>query len=663
MRINISSWNGLLHSYSIVAESYCLGLIKNPENKIFFTEYPAYQSAWKKDRITVFDNMTQPDAPVDITLRFAFPYDLSPDINAKCTIVFVTSEFNYVSSLLDAGDLCDNVWILTPSEFSKKGIVASGIPMDRIIVVPHCYDRIQVPLTKAELKAQYKLPINDFIFFHSSSMTGNKNPKSLLLAFEYLYRENPNITLLLKGVESLYGSDERLMETIQQLRLQLNGNETQRIASEQKYIYIGTNLPMSKMAELYEIADCYVSPFIAEGFNLPVLEALCHGLPVICTKYGPPDEFAKNGTYFIESDLCRGGEIISVNGNDMPKEFYFPKIVHMFELMKKMTSVRPTVDVEFFKQNYSTDTIGHTLHNTLANILTKVKEHYLIIIDDDARTQSMLDNLDKYCGNANVYVGVNAEKAFNPQKNIVVKCIIKDKTCSTQWGLINFVMTKMGIMRSIYVRNDLVLFCDPRSYASMQQKGQNILFNNGQTYMIVYNNANSHTTKNTPVDTISVCLSNKSKYRFVAKRNNVNMLFRSDGGIFKKVYFAYNDTEYSASKYVVNIEEFHPISYLLKQCQVAFIDIGTVDKYKDVYRDAPLTLAYKLDTIPSYEPKFDVEKLFVYPEMIQYFFEYLYPHKTKQFDLYVLPSNTTDHDYRNLDTKKLIKSVITEIKK
>jgi glycosyltransferase involved in cell wall biosynthesis len=45
------------------------------------------------------------------------------------------------------------------------------------------------------------------------------------------------------------------------------------------------------MAALYQAADAFVSPYRAEGFNLPVLEASACGLPVICTNGGPTDDF------------------------------------------------------------------------------------------------------------------------------------------------------------------------------------------------------------------------------------------------------------------------------------------------------------------------------------------------------------------------------------
>src|SRR5262249_35853146 len=55
--------------------------------------------------------------------------------------------------------------------------------------------------------------------------------------------------------------------------------------------YIGESLSFAEMARLYDLADCYVSPYYAEGFNMPVLEAAACGLPVICTAGGATDDF------------------------------------------------------------------------------------------------------------------------------------------------------------------------------------------------------------------------------------------------------------------------------------------------------------------------------------------------------------------------------------
>jgi glycosyltransferase involved in cell wall biosynthesis len=56
-------------------------------------------------------------------------------------------------------------------------------------------------------------------------------------------------------------------------------------------IYEGRTFSNKVMAELLGAADCYVSPYRAEGFNMPVLEAMACGVPVICTAGGPTDDF------------------------------------------------------------------------------------------------------------------------------------------------------------------------------------------------------------------------------------------------------------------------------------------------------------------------------------------------------------------------------------
>ena len=58
-----------------------------------------------------------------------------------------------------------------------------------------------------------------------------------------------------------------------------------------RILYIGDHLSYAKIAQIYQGADTYVSPYLAEGFNLTILEAAACGLPIICTEVGPTDDF------------------------------------------------------------------------------------------------------------------------------------------------------------------------------------------------------------------------------------------------------------------------------------------------------------------------------------------------------------------------------------
>jgi glycosyltransferase involved in cell wall biosynthesis len=55
--------------------------------------------------------------------------------------------------------------------------------------------------------------------------------------------------------------------------------------------YSGRNLSVGEIGKLYRASDCYVSAYRAEGFNLPVLEALASGVTPIVTAGGSTDDF------------------------------------------------------------------------------------------------------------------------------------------------------------------------------------------------------------------------------------------------------------------------------------------------------------------------------------------------------------------------------------
>jgi glycosyltransferase involved in cell wall biosynthesis len=128
---------------------------------------------------------------------------------------------------------------------------------------------------------------SDFIFFHCGCMAPNKGILTLLKSFAIIARHNPNARLCLKGLDTVFTSLGFLRKYKESLSLE----EKQFI--EGRVSYLGGSLSFTEMAKLYQAADVYVSPYMAEGFNLPVLEAAACGLPVICTQGGPTDEFTQ----------------------------------------------------------------------------------------------------------------------------------------------------------------------------------------------------------------------------------------------------------------------------------------------------------------------------------------------------------------------------------
>jgi glycosyltransferase involved in cell wall biosynthesis len=179
--------------------------------------------------------------------------------------------------------------ILTPSNWSKEGFVRSGVAAENVTVLPLGFDPLVFkPVTlerRAQIRAELGISPGDFVFYHAGTMNRNKGLRFLLPAFARLAQTRPHVRLLLKGLDSLYASKQIFEAQLGGLAPEVAHALTGRMR------YLGDRLSYADMARLYQASDCYLSPYVAEGFNMPVLEAAACGLPVICTAGGPTDDF------------------------------------------------------------------------------------------------------------------------------------------------------------------------------------------------------------------------------------------------------------------------------------------------------------------------------------------------------------------------------------
>jgi len=140
------------------------------------------------------------------------------------------------------------------------------------------------PDARAALRA--RLGWSDhFVLLHNSSLGWNKNVEAMLEAMLVLIDELPHLRLVIKGMDALYTSQQVIERVCGTLPDDLRARLLSRVT------YIGQSLPMTEVAQLYQAADAYVCPYLAEGFNMPALEAAACGVPVLCTAGGSSDDF------------------------------------------------------------------------------------------------------------------------------------------------------------------------------------------------------------------------------------------------------------------------------------------------------------------------------------------------------------------------------------
>jgi glycosyltransferase involved in cell wall biosynthesis len=301
----VSGWRFIPHSYAVVCQSAALELSRRPGLRVLFEELPYFNPQWKAldamfgaDADAALRALPPPPADLrpDGELRCGFPLDAVRPSNAARTAVFCTVEALKVMPLqlppgFDAAGAQrrHDFTILTCSNWSREGLLRSGVPEARIAVVPLGFDpgtfRPPDAETRARSRAALGIASDEFVFFHAGAMTPNKGLEFLFAAFAQLLQSHPQARLMLKGNDALYGSRQFLDN---QLGL-LPPAVAQAVCDHLRYI--GGALPFESMASLYHAADCYISSYIAEGFNMPVLEAAACGLPIVCTGGGSTDDF------------------------------------------------------------------------------------------------------------------------------------------------------------------------------------------------------------------------------------------------------------------------------------------------------------------------------------------------------------------------------------
>jgi glycosyltransferase involved in cell wall biosynthesis len=300
-RLLVEGWRFLPHSYALVAQAHCLCLAARPDIELRFVDLPFYQRTWKRSSgifspaeertlaaLPPPEGSFAPDAT--FTLRPERPDFSAPKTGRR--FAFATAEFraltpSNVGTLGSASEVPASVDVVTPSRWAAVAYERFGFAAERIHVVPHGIDPAVFrpdPASRSAIRAT--LGVGEAcLFFSAGAMTWNKGPDVLLAAFARVAEREPDVRLMLKGADALYPSRQLVDEVVSDLPARARARVAPRL------IYEGRTFSANVMADLLGAADCYVSPYRAEGFNMPVLEAMACGVPILCTAGGPTDEF------------------------------------------------------------------------------------------------------------------------------------------------------------------------------------------------------------------------------------------------------------------------------------------------------------------------------------------------------------------------------------
>lgn len=301
MKLCVEGWRGINHSYAMLHQYQLLELLKRPDVALTTRDLPFYRPEWSPTtspagfdaaRAQAMANIPPPDGSEDVVYRISYPYRAGAAGKAR---VFCEATCEYrrmIDAAPFAGPPDPAAQFITTSNWSRDGLAASGLAAERVHVVPLGVDpAIFYPPTsqaRAAARARLRIAPERFVFLNVSTMNPNKGIDILLRAFAIVRQRHPEAMLLLKDQRALYGSSggQVIQETLAAWPQDLAGLSRDAVG------VIGKSLGVAEMAELYGACDAYVSPYRAEGFNLPPLEAAACGVPVAVTAGGSTDDYA-----------------------------------------------------------------------------------------------------------------------------------------------------------------------------------------------------------------------------------------------------------------------------------------------------------------------------------------------------------------------------------
>jgi glycosyltransferase involved in cell wall biosynthesis len=149
------------------------------------------------------------------------------------------------------------------------------------------------------------------------------------------------IDILVNAYLSEFKADEPVCLVIKDSRMYTKGLAVRiRELSSRNDIasicYTEENIDHSRLPGLYTACDCYVHPYRAEGYGLPIAEAMACGKPVIVTGAGACLDFVEpDDAFFIKSVLekMREKNVSGMATVDFPY-WVVPDMKHLQELMR-----------------------------------------------------------------------------------------------------------------------------------------------------------------------------------------------------------------------------------------------------------------------------------------------------------------------------------------
>jgi len=229
--------------------------IKRSDDVVHTYEHAALSTLIKARRLNLFSVYEQPSQHHSFFSEIAkHQMKLYPELDGPTTGLLVNEKAKRRNKRRDQ-ELKLASLILCNSTFTKNTLIASGIPSSKIRIIPLAFPEV-IDDDKPERTNR------QVTFLYAGNQSLRKGSHLLYEAWKLCGFKEEEAKLLLVGKMLLPAH----------LRNDLPKN-----------VVINGNIPHEELMELYQQADIFVLPTLADGFGMVVTEAMSQGVPVIAS--------------------------------------------------------------------------------------------------------------------------------------------------------------------------------------------------------------------------------------------------------------------------------------------------------------------------------------------------------------------------------------------
>ena len=282
---------------------YALSLYKSDISTCFI-DVPLPNSIKQDDNFYNIELSKEPKYSINLfhinpenffALEMLFEQDI---FNYRYNIGTFLWELDHIpSSWIPYLDLFDEFWV--PSKFIKDCL--REVTTKPIYVIPYGMERINVKQLPHAFDFRDKFTF--LTMFDSKSNIERKNPIGVIKAFKKAFEHYENVRLIVK-TNNLTKDDKKFL---------LN-----EIENYKNIKLLEGNLSRGELYSLIKASRCLVSLHRAEGFGLPLAEAMSLNIPIIATDYSSTRDFINStSAYVVKYNLVKSSVIYQNESNFM----------------------------------------------------------------------------------------------------------------------------------------------------------------------------------------------------------------------------------------------------------------------------------------------------------------------------------------------------------